>query len=91
MAAIDALNAREILDSRGNPTIEVEVLLDDGNVSCDRQVVLERWKSEFRKLLTPPSTEDPEKLAFAEGISKSNREREDAIDNDEYACSVFID
>ncbi|GAB2531474.1 phosphopyruvate hydratase [Brachybacterium huguangmaarense] len=29
MAAIDALLAREILDSRGNPTVEVEVLLDD--------------------------------------------------------------
>lgn len=29
MATIEALNAREILDSRGNPTVEVEVLLDD--------------------------------------------------------------
>lgn len=29
MAVIDALYAREILDSRGNPTVEVEVLLDD--------------------------------------------------------------
>jgi enolase len=33
MPAIDALGAREILDSRGNPTIEVEVLLDDGTVA----------------------------------------------------------
>jgi enolase len=33
MPAIDALGAREILDSRGNPTVEVEVLLDDGTVS----------------------------------------------------------
>ena len=33
MAAIDALGAREILDSRGNPTVEVEVLLDDGTVA----------------------------------------------------------
>jgi len=32
MAAIEALGAREILDSRGNPTIEVEVLLEDGTV-----------------------------------------------------------
>ncbi len=32
MASIDALIAREILDSRGNPTIEVEVGLDDGTV-----------------------------------------------------------
>ncbi|RKR75017.1 phosphopyruvate hydratase [Frondihabitans australicus] len=33
MAAIDAVGAREILDSRGNPTVEVEVLLDDGTVA----------------------------------------------------------
>lgn len=30
MATIDFIEAREILDSRGNPTIEVEVVLDDG-------------------------------------------------------------
>ncbi|MEG1159758.1 MAG: phosphopyruvate hydratase, partial [Acidaminococcaceae bacterium] len=30
MALIDAVYAREILDSRGNPTVEVDVLLDDG-------------------------------------------------------------
>jgi enolase len=29
--SIDALAAREILDSRGNPTVEVEVELDDGS------------------------------------------------------------
>jgi enolase len=33
VASIDALIAREILDSRGNPTVEVEVALDDGTVS----------------------------------------------------------
>ncbi len=32
MAFIEATTAREILDSRGNPTVEVEVLLDDGEV-----------------------------------------------------------
>ncbi|MBD5786509.1 phosphopyruvate hydratase [Cellulosimicrobium terreum] len=30
MATIEAVGAREILDSRGNPTVEVEVVLDDG-------------------------------------------------------------
>ncbi|MGI4894491.1 MAG: phosphopyruvate hydratase [Janthinobacterium lividum] len=30
MATIEAVGAREILDSRGNPTVEVEVLLDEG-------------------------------------------------------------
>lgn len=33
MALIEAVGAREILDSRGNPTVEVEVLLDDGTVA----------------------------------------------------------
>jgi enolase len=33
VALIEAVGAREILDSRGNPTIEVEVLLDDGVVA----------------------------------------------------------
>ena len=33
MALIEAVGAREILDSRGNPTVEVEVLLDDDTVS----------------------------------------------------------
>jgi len=31
--SIDAVGAREILDSRGNPTVEVEIELDDGTVS----------------------------------------------------------
>ncbi|MCL6421789.1 phosphopyruvate hydratase [Brachybacterium sp. JHP9] len=30
MAIIEAIHSREILDSRGNPTVEVEVLLEDG-------------------------------------------------------------
>src|SRR5690242_2008655 len=32
MSAIESIHAREILDSRGNPTVEVEVILDDGAV-----------------------------------------------------------
>ena len=31
MVAIKSIYAREILDSRGNPTVEADVLLDDGN------------------------------------------------------------
>jgi enolase len=31
VSSIDAVVAREILDSRGNPTVEVDVLLDDGS------------------------------------------------------------
>jgi len=32
MPAVDAVFAREILDSRGNPTVEVDVLLEDGSL-----------------------------------------------------------
>ena len=32
MSKIKAVNAREILDSRGNPTVEVEVLLEDKSI-----------------------------------------------------------
>jgi enolase len=31
VASIEAVHARQILDSRGNPTVEVEVVLDDGS------------------------------------------------------------
>ena len=33
MAVIEQVGAREILDSRGNPTVEVEVVLDDGTLA----------------------------------------------------------
>src|SRR5690606_451830 len=31
MAIIEDVIGREVLDSRGNPTVEVEILLDDGS------------------------------------------------------------
>jgi enolase len=31
MATIQSIHAREILDSRGNPTVEVDIILDDGS------------------------------------------------------------
>ena len=38
------VQAREILDSRGNPTVEVEVTLDDGT-GVDRQILsgIHKW------------------------------------------------
>jgi enolase len=33
VTSIEAIGAREILDSRGNPTVEVEVALDDGTMA----------------------------------------------------------
>ena len=32
MIAIESIEAREILDSRGNPTVEVDVILEDGSM-----------------------------------------------------------
>ena len=32
MACIENVYAREILDSRGNPTVEVEIMLEDGSM-----------------------------------------------------------
>ncbi|HRZ90526.1 MAG TPA: phosphopyruvate hydratase, partial [Spirochaetia bacterium] len=32
MSVIEYVEAREILDSRGNPTVEVDVVLEDGTV-----------------------------------------------------------
>ncbi len=61
MALIDAVNAREILDSRGNPTVEVEVLLDDGTVS--RAAVPSRssiaWSMRRWSLASKPSSSGP--------------------------------
>ena len=37
MPSIEAVVAREILDSRGNPTVEVEVGLDDGSIGRARR------------------------------------------------------
>ena len=37
MVYIEDILAREVLDSRGNPTVEVEVLLTDG--ACGRAIV----------------------------------------------------
>lgn len=32
MAKIESIIAREILDSRGNPTLEADVILEDGTI-----------------------------------------------------------
>src|SRR4030088_2780382 len=32
MSTIESVHAREILDSRGNPTLEVEIILADGSI-----------------------------------------------------------
>lgn len=36
MSTILDIHAREILDSRGNPTVEVDVILEDGTMEIGR-------------------------------------------------------
>ena len=38
MSTIVDIQAREILDSRGNPTVEVDVILEDGAVVVSKQL-----------------------------------------------------
>ena len=39
MSTIIDIHAREILDSRGNPTVEVDVILEDGTLGPRRRTV----------------------------------------------------
>ena len=41
MASIEAVGAREILDSRGNPTIEVDCVLDGGHCGIEPTTVVD--------------------------------------------------
>ena len=46
MSYIEDILAREVLDSRGNPTVEVEVLLEDGSfLQAHRQAYMKLWNS----------------------------------------------
>jgi len=48
MSAIIEVYGRQILDSRGNPTVEVEVFLDDGEWDAQqflRELLQENMKS----------------------------------------------
>ena len=39
MSTIIDIHAREILDSRGNPTVEVDVILEDGTMGPRRRAL----------------------------------------------------
>ena len=44
MSAIMNIRAREILDSRGNPTVEVDVVLEDGSLATSRRAIRGVWE-----------------------------------------------
>ncbi len=74
MASIDGIRAREILDSRGNPTVEVEVLLDDSSVG--RAAVTSGASTGAFEAV---ELRDGEKRYLGKGVTKAVRAVEDKI------------
>lgn len=74
MASIDGIRAREILDSRGNPTVEVEVLLDDSSVG--RAAVPSGASTGAFEAV---ELRDGEKRYLGKGVTKAVRAVEDKI------------
>ena len=78
MAIIDLVHAREILDSRGNPTVEVEVVLDDG---CSARAAVPSGAS--TGAFEAAELRDGEKRYLGKGVEKAV-----AFVNDEIAPAV---
>lgn len=74
MASIDGIRAREILDSRGNPTVEVEVILDDESVG--RAAVPSGASTGAFEAV---ELRDGEKRYLGKGVQKAVRAVEDKI------------
>ena len=53
-----------------------EVDLEDGTTSSDKDTVMEKWRSDFEGLLTPPQTDDVNRTLFESNIKESNAQRE---------------
>ena len=84
MSTIAAVWAREILDSRGNPTVEVEVTLESGASGRAAATCIASWGSPFRwgtlreriaenRFGRPPGVQrraqkDPETLTFRQNL-----------------------
>ena len=46
MSQIVRVHARQILDSRGNPTIEVDILTDNGIFNTTSQITKDHWTND---------------------------------------------
>ena len=66
MSKIKNVYAREVLDSRGNPTVEVEVTLEDG--SLGRAIVPSGASTGTREALEP---RDNDERYFGKGVLKA--------------------
>ena len=74
MSSIESVHAREILDSRGNPTVEVEVALDDGGVRARRRARAAPRPASTRRSSCATATE----ALPRQGRAQRGRERERA-------------
>jgi hypothetical protein len=53
MSVIEAIVGRELLDSRGNPAVEAEVLLEDGSIGRAAESVWNFWKVKLCRASLP--------------------------------------
>src|SRR5579872_1854390 len=94
MSTIDSIHAREILDSRGNPTVEVEVALDDGSVG--RAAVSSGASTGAYEALE--LRDGDKKRYLGKGVEKAVRNVNDTIapalagydGHDQVACDQFL-
>ncbi|MFT8394938.1 phosphopyruvate hydratase [Propionibacterium sp.] len=85
MAAIEHIEAREILDSRGNPTVEVEVYLDEPGVSARAAVPSGASTGAFEAV----ELRDGDKDRFGgKGVLKAVSNVEDAIQEEVLGLDV---
>ena len=66
---------------RRKAEIPWEVYDDEGYVCLDKDVILRKWKNDFKGLLTPPEDNTPEQHAFKQFISHNNVERENIVND----------
>ena len=69
------------LGPRSSSSIPMEVYDKIGNVVCETDAVLDKWKRDFEGLLQAPSNKSPEQCQFEADIIESNRHWESLFDD----------
>ena len=82
MTAIVDIIGREILDSRGNPTVEVDVVLEDGSLEAARRERYAGWDSDRGKKLMSSSLEEITEMVLSEDLQPEPRSgRQERLEN----------
>ena len=69
------------LGPRKKAEIPWEVYDSEGFICTDKSVIMNKWKEDFKGLLTPPQDSTPEQIAFKNFITHNNIERENLFDS----------